>query len=214
MANLSVEEMEDLLALDQPLLSVSESEGKFLIVGAFVVSDGIDDRGPIDQFNIGVVVDPSYPDIEPLVFEFGDRIPHDIDRHMYNSSACCITVFAAWRAKAKDKSLKAYFQGPIRNFFLSQLGYEETNDWLLGEYEHGAEGIAQACSDVLEFEMDALSAKRYMHYLSKFSPKGHWSCPCGSGHIVRCCCGLDKLAALRLKCSVSDAQQMLAKLNV
>lgn len=199
--------------MEQPLLQVSRQNGDFIIVGQFILNDEISDAGPFDRFNVGIVVSSNYPDTAPLVCEFGERIPREVDRHMFNSSACCVTVFSAWKEQNVDHSFRRYVSGPIRDFFLSQSHFEETKEWPFGEYEHGDAGIAQACSEVFQEPLSPDQAKSYLKYAALREPKGHLQCPCGSGNIIRKCCGISELETFRNRCSPSSAARLLRQLS-
>ena len=199
--------------MEQPLLQVSQRNDDFIVVGPFILTDNINDAGPFDSYNVGIVVSSDYPETAPSVYELGERIPHKVDRHMFNSSACCVTVFSAWKEQNSDHSFRKYLSGPIRDFFLSQSHFEETDKWPFGEYEHGDIGIAQACSEVFQMTLSPDDAKRYLKYAALDRPKGHLQCPCGSGLIIRKCCGISKLETVRSRCSKTSALRLLRQLS-
>lgn len=206
---LTRDEIEDALAISQPLLEVSEFKGKFIIHGTFVLNDDVCDEGPYDRFNIGILVDPDYPAVAPMVCEFEDRLPADIDRHMFSNKNCCVGIFPAWKETNEDISIGAFVRGPVRDFFISQVCFEETETWPFGEYEHGAAGIAQACSEVFGKPLTSEEAKRYLVFASYQAPKGHITCPCGSGKVIRKCCGFAAWDSIRAKCSIENAKKLL-----
>jgi hypothetical protein len=89
-----------------------------------------------------------------------------------------------WRLE--DGSLRGYLEGPLRNYFLSQVSCLDKGKWPFGDRPHGYEGRLDFYRDlfglpsfagVLE-NLDKLRQRRF---------KGHHRCPCGSGDFVRRC---------------------------
>lgn len=47
------------------------------------------------------------------------------------------------------KRAESYLDGPVRNYFVAQLSYEQTGKWPFGEWQHGKPGLLQAYGEVL-----------------------------------------------------------------
>jgi hypothetical protein len=184
---LSFAEFRSALAFDQPKLELEERDGLFCARGIYLLGDGPHARGPIAEFEIAVLTDPGYPLAEPILAETGERIPRDIDRHMYQNGACCPCVWEEWLATAENTSFASFMEGPVRNFFLSQLYFEEHGEWPFGERKHGIEGLLESVSRVIGRSLDRPAAIRHLNALTGGEPRGHWECVCGSGKKIRNC---------------------------
>ncbi|NCN85854.1 MAG: hypothetical protein GW808_12695 [Sphingomonadales bacterium] len=212
---LNIEEIKQAIAFDQPFLSVAELKECFCISGKFVVAPSADDAasGAIDQFEVSILVSKKFPQREPMVFETGDRIPREIDRHCYTNGACCTGVWEEWLAKNVRPNIGEFLEGPVRNFFLSQIYFEVHDRWPFGERSHGDAGIFEACVDILGVKNDQRLIRRYLRVLAGGRPKGHWQCPCGSQKPLRHC-HRNELIALHAKIPSFLALQLFNKLKV
>ncbi|GGH05092.1 hypothetical protein GCM10007420_21930 [Glycocaulis albus] len=180
-------EFERALAFRQPKLRLRQTGEILVAKGEFVLSDGASLEGRLDAFDIEMLVATSYPEVEPLVREVGGRIPYHPDWHMYANGRCCTCIWEEWCATSADTSFKAFCEGPLRNFFLSQHVFEKTGEWPFGERAHGAAGYLQAAANFLGLDEDDTHADRYLQAVAAQSLKGHWDCPCGSGRRLRDC---------------------------
>jgi hypothetical protein len=211
---LIIEEIKRSIAFDQPFLSVAEAEGGFEIAGKFLVASSSysTSGGAIDYFDVSIIVAKDYPRTEPVVFETGNRIPREADRHCNPNGACCTGVWEEWIVKNSQPSIDLFLEGPVRNFFLSQMYFEIHGSWPFGERSHGDAGIREACADMLSVENDPELLARYLWVLSGSWPKGHWLCPCGSEQPIRYC-HRDELMKLHTKLPPFIAHNLLDKLK-
>lgn len=211
---LSLAEVESAIAFEQPRLAASAGAEGIVIEGTFLVHErpgAASPGGPIDTFDIGMLVQEDFPESEPVVFETGGRIPRIADRHVYPKHGnCCITVWEHWLATETDRSFAAFMTGPLRQYFLSQVVFEAKGHWPLGERAHDLQGLADAYLDALAID-DLEKLVPYLRHLRRPSPKGHWYCPCGSGKRLRNC-HPDELAALRARVPPALADRMLKRL--
>lgn len=211
LSHLSLEEVEHALAFVQPGLHLNETPDAVIANGEYVVTDGPHADGPIKCFSITIEFPKTYPLDEPRVFETDGAIERCIDRHMYNNGRCCTCVWEEWLAQAKDTSVKSFCDGPLRDFFIGQVIFEQTGQWPFGERAHGVEGIVEAAAAVLEREVDQAAALSYLQVLSAPVVKGHWPCPCGSNEKLRKCCR-DDVMLLRERIDRIDADRLRRKL--
>tara|TARA_R110000744_G_scaffold91550_1_gene177542 strand:+ start:62042 stop:62728 length:687 start_codon:yes stop_codon:yes gene_type:complete len=208
---IALAEFERALAFQQPGLKLWQTGEIHFAKGEFVLSDGASLRGRLDAFEIEMAVATSYPEVEPQVREVGGRIPYDPDRHMYRNGRCCTCIWEEWCATSADTSFKAYCEGPLRNFFLSQHIFEKTNKWPFGERAHGAAGYVQAAASFLGLDEDNARADRYLQAVVAQSLRGHWDCPCGSGKRVRDC-HYDELVDMRAAVDRGQALKLHSQL--
>lgn len=184
---LSFAEFKRALNFSQPKLEFFENDGNFLAVGTYCLNDGPHVDGAIEEFDVLIAADENYPRSEPVLQEKAGRFPRDIDRHVYSTGTCCTCVWAEWLETSDDTSFAAFCGGPIRDFFLSQLHFEQEGDWPFGERKHGAEGLAESVSRILGFRVTPIQALNHLKALTGGPPKGHWMCVCGSGLKARDC---------------------------
>ncbi len=209
---LSMEEVRRALSFSQPLLTFFENEDFIFAKGTYVVSDGPHPQGPVTQFDIQCGFHKDYPKCEPIVFEVGAAIERIADRHMYTSGVCCLCVWEEWLAKTRDTSFQAFCDGPLHNFFLSQVIYDQTGKWPFDERSHGAKGIAEGVASALGLELSETQANRYAQALAARELKGHWMCPCGSGQKLRDC-HMEQVRQLRLKVGREAANALQIRLR-
>lgn len=178
-----LEDVEAVLADVQPSLLVVDRGRPILVKGTFSLQSS---EGSIDTYQIQIAVNEDFPDIEPVVFEIGNRIPRITDRHTNPDGSCCITVWESWLATARDLTFRGYLKGPVQEFFLNQFFYEKTGKWRLGERPHFVQGAVEAFAEVLGTPATKDVVIRYLQSVAE-KPKGHLLCPCGSGKILRHC---------------------------
>lgn len=201
------------LNFDQPHLMVEEAERYISVFGEYLISapESCSWSGAIDRFNIRVRIPKSFPYVEPVVFEVGGRIPRTSGRHCNPDGSCCIGVWEEWIAQNLDRTIEEFFEGPLRNFFLSQVYFEKNGMWPFGERSHGNAGVIEACADLMKVDKNEKLIKRYLTILCGKWPKGHWICPCGSGEKIRKC-HRSELMSMHRRISPYIAKSLLKRL--
>lgn len=173
----------------------------------------IHDGEELDRFSIEIELSKNHPESLPVVRETGGRIPRHADRHVNatDGTACVLLPDEQWRLWPKGSSLRAYLEGPLRNFFLGQIAVEMGQPWPFGEWGHGVNGIIQYYAKLLN-SGDSQVIINFLECLRSKKTKGHWSCPCGSGKRLRDChSGL--VRDLREKISHRAAEDSLNRLR-
>lgn len=164
----------------------------FFVEGEFVVIRGtlpITDEGQVlDRYLIDVQISRDHPKSIPIVRETGGRIAHFRDLHINPEDGTCCVILPdeRWRVWPIGSSLRAFLDGPVRNFFLGQSLVAAGGPWPFGQWGHGAEGIREYYSELLGMS-DARAIERFLECMSKKKIKGHWLCPCGGGRHLREC---------------------------
>lgn len=202
------------IAFDYPGLVASVNDTKVIVEGRMSIVPTVEEFiyfGAIAQYEIRMEIPAVYPASEPKVFELAEAFPHTAEFHCNPKGDCCICVFETWRAQAKDKSIGAYLNGPIRNFFLSQYLKKETGVWPFDEWQHGKQGYLDSCAEKLECGSELSEVAYLLKILSRDWPRGHWTCPCGSKKAIRNCCR-SRLQTLSAKISPRDARAMRKRL--
>ena len=208
---LSFAEFKRALAFAQPFLELIKVKEGFVATGRYVLNDGPHSDGPIENFEIEILVDQNFPKIEPIVRETAGRIPREIDRHMYGSSRCCTCVWEEWLAISDDVSFSGFVQGPLHNFFLSQLHFELHDDWPFGERSHGSAGFVESVSRILGFRVNRTEALVHLNTLTAEKIKGHRLCVCGSNKKVRDC-DPDHIDKLRTSLDLVNLSKLKSRL--
>ncbi|WP_158586647.1 hypothetical protein [Henriciella mobilis] len=170
----------------QPLLRLTEAEGRLVIKGRFGVhSDG----RTLDSFPVRIHFPGNYPNGLPIVEVLGDRVPTTPDRHINSDRSACLYVPEEWLAHRPDDDFSTFLSVPVRNFFLGQLYYEKHKRFPpTGERQHYGAGLIDAYADILGVSANINEIHYWLRILASDRSKGHWDCTCGSGKIVRQCC--------------------------
>ncbi len=187
----------------------TNQDGATEVAGRFPVFDSNDKK--LEAFSLSIILPPAYPVELPIVYEVGGRIPRIADRHVFgNGSACIFMPDDRWRCFPVSSSFVDYLDGPLRNYFLSQLYYEETGKWLFGEYSHDGKGIIEYYQELFEIQ-DVSTVIYFLFALCESKLRKQSMCPCGSGKKVKRCCLL-KLRELRRKIDPKTAVSALQRL--
>lgn len=214
-----VREIKDALFVDQPYLEVSEQGGSVVVEGTYALLPHLPehrDMGAFARYKVRVTVESDYPKTEPVVVVLDRSVPRNDAYHYSSSGECCITVFETWKVSAQDNSIASYFNGPFRNFFLSQLLRRRKGHWPFDDWAHGEEGFVQAAAEFIGCRSDASTVKSTLTWRmgNKFLPESQDSpCPCGSGEKTSDCC-FPLLSGLAQRLPQDDAQQWLDRLNM
>ena len=212
---LTLTEVEAAIAFAQPGLRANRNDNAIVVEGTFVVTNGsavCDPEGPLARYDVRIELSPTYPRIEPRVFETGGRITRDPDHHINGDGDCCVTVWENWLATAPDVGIAAYLGGPLREYFLGQFWFEKTGSWPFGERAHGVDGMEEAYADALGIPNRRKDILYHLRLLRLPRPKGHWPCPCGSGRRLRACHAAD-LWSLHRRIPPHLARAMLMRLQ-
>jgi hypothetical protein len=160
----------------------------------------------LDRFAVDIAFPPDYPLSPPIVRETASRIPAIADRHISPDGTACLFVPEEWTIFTDDRSFGAFLGGPVHNFFLGQIVFEEEKRWPFGEHPHGLPGLFAAYGHHLG-AADPAAVTRFLDDLTKEKILGHWPCPCGSGKILRSC-HVTHVRALQRRVSPAAARGM------
>jgi hypothetical protein len=144
-------------------------------------------KGPVDAYEVRIEFSRDFPMVPPVVFDVGERLPRDIDRHVYSDGHACLEVWPVWLAQNPAATAVTVLNGPVRNFFLSQSYYEATGEWPFGEYSHGHEGQREALRDAVRADSTADKDLLWRVYGLLKPPRRQNACPCGSRRLYRKC---------------------------
>lgn len=203
----SYESVETELQKHYPDLRLVVKTEQPMFCGSFPICH---DGGEIDRFQIEI----SFPDglnKLPSVREVGGRIPRDSDHHVNAGTGDICTDVPELILLRGQPSLVEYLNGPVRNFFLSQIIVESGKPWPFGQWPHGKKGLLQAYGELLGVTEER-QIRTYLDYLASKKVKGHWACPCGSTKWLRDC-HAKQFADLRERIPRRIAAGALKRLN-
>lgn len=162
------------------------TDGKLIIDGVFCLFDG---DTPYNSFQINVQMDGSFPNSEPRVLETGNKIiPKSPVRHINGDGTCCIGIWEEWLYREEDHSAANFLNTILYTYFTQQDYYERKGIWPpTGERSHGEKGMLESYGDILGIKPQKRKILAYLGILGGAWPKGHCSCPCRSGKILRNC---------------------------
>jgi hypothetical protein len=199
-------EFERLIRDRYPDIHVADVAGHPGMRGSFPV---VVDARTIDRFLIEVTF-PNGADDLPRIEEIGGRIPKIADRHVYPDGQICSEVPEL--SLLRGYAFESYLDGPVRNYFIAQLSYEETGKWPFGEWDHGKPGLLQAYGGILGVTTEPEIRIR-LEYLRHEHIKGHWPCICGNGKRLRDC-HVEAVRTLHNAIPSRVAERALARLNL
>lgn len=167
-----------------PDLGVLERGDVVIIQGGFpVMHEGVE----LDRFQIRVEVPPNFPRRIPSVSELAGRVPrNDPSWHTFDGGSLCLMVPEEWMIRPDCDSLMAFFEDPIRNYFLAHSLAEEGRGRPMGERPHFAAGLWEAYGEMVG-STDRKTIEGFLNCLAGKKIRGHWYCPCGSGRRTRNC---------------------------
>lgn len=151
----------------------------------------------IDRFQIEVSIPEKFPREIPIAYEKTHRVPIDPNWHVFNGGGLCTVVPEEWLLNPKSKSVIAYLDGPLRNYFINHALAEAKQSRAMGERAHGPAGLLEAYGEMVG-TTEAKPILRYLEYCAAKKVKRHWPCPCGSSKRV-VDCHFEKVKDLRTK---------------
>jgi len=141
----------------------------------------------IDSYSIKIEVKDDYPNSLPAVYETAQRIPINIDWHVFPDGHCCIVTPPEESLICKKGiTLQEYIIKHLVPYFNNQL-YRELNGYFLNERSHGNEGIKEFFFSKFK-SSDSEKISNWLLFIArKKEPKRTSSCFCGSGIKYRKC---------------------------
>lgn len=203
------DQVEAALTRLQPELKAVLIEGKIYIAGNFICYGK---EGAFETYEIELLLQAGFPEVEPFVRETGNKIPRLADRHIYPSTGqCCLCVWQEWLWKTRNPDFEEFLVGPLHSYFVSQSLFDLTGHWPFGERRHDREGLDQALKEMLNV-IPTVRFDSALALLSQNRIKGHAICPCGSGRRLRGC-HFEELLSLQSRLPVASWKEMRCQRN-
>lgn len=97
----------------------------------------------IDSYNIRIEINSDYPNSLPLVYETEQRIPKNIEWHVFPDGHCCIVTPPEESIICRRGfTLEEFIIKLVLPYFHNQL-FREVNGFFLNERSHGNKGIKE-----------------------------------------------------------------------
>lgn len=140
-----------------------------------------------DEYSIKVECTKDYPNSFPLVYETNERLPHNIDWHIYGDGHFCIcTPIEEYIQCAKEITLASFIQQLVLPYLHNQ-SFREKEGYFLHERSHGSMGILESLYDILDVN-NLHKVYSLLTYIYKNSTPSRTSkCFCGSDKKYRYC---------------------------
>jgi hypothetical protein len=188
---------------------------RVVIDGGLVYLEGslplVHESTELDRFHIRIKIPPEFPESIPKVWETAGRIPLNGRWHTYDDGSLCVIVPEEWLLNPESKSILAYLDGPLRNYFLGHVYAESGLTRPMGERSHGSMGLLETYGEWVGSNEQTV-IENYLLYLSRDKIPRQWFCPCGSGQKLRRCHG-EHVRNLQKKIPPRIAQMALGRLK-
>lgn len=169
-----------------PGLSLSDKDGKPVVHGKLSL---IDKDGVLHTtYSIEIHAVEEYPNRFPYVFETGDRIPRNIDWHIFETDGhCCLKNLPEEILICKEKlNLDKFIIEEVTPYFFNQL-YREKHGYFLQERSHGLIGELEFFFDLFR-TADLLKVYKMLYVIKqRLEPTRTEKCFCGSKEKYRRC---------------------------
>ncbi|MDR6571352.1 SEC-C metal-binding domain-containing protein [Chitinophaga ginsengisegetis] len=169
-----------------PDLQYSEGEnGIPLVTGTLKL---IDPKGTLlDNYEIRICPTDHYPLRFPHVFEVGNRLPANIDWHVFLDGHCCIKSIPEEILICRNGiTLASFIKNEVIPYFFNQK-FRELNGYFLNERSHGTQGNIEFFEDVFKTTSYTEIAKGLIYISQRKEPSRVSECFCGSGNKYRKC---------------------------
>lgn len=141
----------------------------------------------IDHYYVKIEVKDGYPNNLPLVYEMANRIPNNIDWHVFPDGHCCIVTPPEESLICKKGiTLNKFIIQHVLPYFHNQL-FRELNGYFLNERSHGDAGIREFFAAKFN-DTDFKKISESLSFIAKKKePQRTANCFCGSGKKYRKC---------------------------
>ena len=191
-----------------------DTTGQWVIRGTLSFAATFNSVTIADSFSILITLPDDYPNIPPSVQETGGRITADF--HQYSDRTLClgapVEVFRRFKA---DPRLIAFVKTIVVEYLYGYAYFEKYGKLPFGELSHGCKGIREYYQETFNTD-DVQTALVLLKILADGAYRGHHTCPCGSGKILRKCHGQILLGLLKHQSKerfLRDAESVLFSLE-
>ncbi len=171
-----------------PSLKLLSDDKELIIEGEWLVFGEI---SLLEILEIRIIVPNEYPEQAPKVWEISNKFHKSPDTHFnvsegMDGSACLFLMAERYEKLPIGTTFKTFLNGPVKEFFFSQVYFKETGIWPFGEWPHGAEGVYKYYANKFETQNIKLIYK-LLEYLTIKQSRRNFMCPCGKNKKYRKC---------------------------
>ncbi len=202
---------------DYPGLQYGIKNNQFIVSGAWPVYGG--EKGNeeyIEDVSIGLIFPDNYPEKLPHVYEIGRKIKEKNEcLHFWpDDSACLFYPAERYFLFPSDKPfrIKDFLEGPVKQFFFSQIYYIHYKEWPFKARSHNEKGVIEFYSEKLKIPCEKKCVLDALEYLLKPQIKGHWPCPCGTNKLIRYC-HIEQFQFLQNKIPIKEIMLGVVRMN-
>ena len=188
--------------------------GRWLIRGTLSFSATFRAVTIEDAFSILLILPNDYPDSPPAVQETGGRIPANF--HQYDDRTLCLGApVEIYRRFKADPRLVVFVETLVVEYLYGYAYFEKCGSMPFGELSHGCLGIREYYLKYFHTD-NVWIVLALLKVMADSAYRGHHTCPCGSGEILRKCHGqvmLDLLKHQPKEQFLHDARNILYSLK-
>ncbi len=168
------------------LIYTEDDNGMPQVRGMLKLNDELGNN--IDAYDILIEYTLGYPFKFPLVFEFGGRIPKNIDWHVFPMGHCCIKCPPEEILTCKKGiTLKDFIESELRPYFFNQK-HRELTGFFLHERSHGLKGkYIEFLKEVFKTDNLVEIADSLIFIRKREEPNRVSKCFCGRNEKYRKC---------------------------
>lgn len=177
------------LLLEYPDLEIVHSDSREVrLHGQILVFRTYNDFTLRKAYTLDIVI-PIDSDELPYVIDVDRQIRQDYHHYYKSNGVLCLATDSQIRIHFIDGlNLNAWMSEFVELYYFSYEYYERFGIFPFGERNHDYWGILQTYQDYL-ITKDEVETIKIMCFIKRQKYRGHHSCPCGSGMLLRYCHG-------------------------
>ncbi|WP_312398383.1 SEC-C metal-binding domain-containing protein [Sphingobacterium sp.] len=140
-----------------------------------------------DSYFVKIECSEDYPHSFPLVYEINERLPNNIDWHVYpNGQFCICAPPEEYFECSRGISLLSFIEKHLIPYLHNQA-FRELNGYYLNERSHGKEGVLESLYNILGTTNANKVLEILMYIYKNKTPSRTSKCFCASGKKYRQC---------------------------
>lgn len=180
-------DVQDMLQAYPGLIYIDENQ-KDVFQGTISINH-IEEKSKVNligEFGIKIVVDKSYPEELPRVYDINDSIDKDYI-HRYLDGELCLESIIRLKLFCRHHSVKEFIDLFLINYLCSYLYYKRYLIYPNGERPHDWEGEYDFLKEYFDTPIEKVPI--ILIHMLKSGVKRNEVCPCGSGKVIKKCHG-------------------------
>ena len=178
---------EELVQIYSGLALSEDMPNQWVIRGSLSFSATFKGLTISDAFSLLIMFPDDYPKSPPDVQETGGRIPFNFHQNP-NRTLCLGAPVEVYKRFKSDPRLLSFVKTLVIEYLYGYAHLEKYGTLPFGEHSHGFKGIREYYQDAFNTN-DIQISLALLKVLAVGTYRGHQTCPCGSGNILRKCHG-------------------------